>query len=168
MSERRWSPSGGRCAGSLRKFFSFVASFQSHSPKEIDQLSPPPTSLLPPKRALRVHGLRFLIRLEAFLLKKEKRGRPPSNSLQPAKDCFISPRRRSFDLQTLEFQKIRLLQAGYTTTPHGRDRLCRHMHRRSPPPCSGCVCVVSCLSIVTFVYKYFLLIPFWGYLFTPF
>ena len=71
MSERRWCPSGGRCAGSLRKFFSFVASFQSHSPKEIDQLSPPPTSLLPPKRALRVHGLRFLIRLEAFLLHKK-------------------------------------------------------------------------------------------------
>ena len=36
-----------------------------------------------------------------------------------------------------------LVQAGYITTPHGRDRLCRQMHRRSPPLVSGWVSAIS-------------------------
>ena len=70
---------------------------------------------------------KFLPTLSALLTFKNKRGwRPSSNSLQPAKDCFISPRRRSFDLQRLEFQTLRLLKWGYATALHGHDRLCRH------------------------------------------
>ena len=45
-------------------------------------------------------------------------------------------------------QRRLFVQKGFVTASHGRDRLRRHLHRRSPPPLPGCVCAVSCFFFV--------------------